>query len=361
MDRLALGSAEGWRALCQALVCSEEIAVRGWVVARLPELGAVRVRICALEVPTSGLRAGSGQPLPPQPADSQEPPWLMPPWAPEEGFFGTLRLSDIAGCVGCERQGRDGLLPVGALVHARILRSDAVDRSFLRSCDASCALSLLAVRAYTGRPLGVLAVPADAPPSPSEGGTATGAAAAAAGEWPRDGFARAVAMNPSAGNLCSLVTRALQVGVLSSHGTLFAENRSRIEPSRGLLLSGVQSKNWADRRVREGVSLARGGDQKGALERYNVALELCPQHKEGLVGRGAALVNLGRAREGLNDFEGALQLDSEDTNALKYREIARRRLGSEAARSATSPGSAAALPPAKRSRRGDVSALGAAR
>ena len=31
--------------------------------------------------------------------------------------------------------------------------------------------------------------------------------------------------------------------------------------------------------------------------RYDAALELCPQHKEGLVGRGAALTNLGKARE----------------------------------------------------------------
>lgn len=71
--------------------------------------------------------------------------------------------------------------------------------------------------------------------------------------------------------------------------------------------------------------MARSGDQKGALEWYDAALELCPLHKEGLVARGAALTNLGRAREALRDFDAALQIDPENANALKYREIARKR------------------------------------
>ncbi|CAK9090320.1 Hypothetical protein SCF082_LOCUS42604, partial [Durusdinium trenchii] len=73
-------------------------------------------------------------------------------------------------------------------------------------------------------------------------------------------------------------------------------------------LSKLQSRTWADQRVREGLAKARAGDQKAAMERYDAALELCPQHKEssalrttwseeGLVGRGAALANLGKARE----------------------------------------------------------------
>ncbi|CAE7036870.1 unnamed protein product [Symbiodinium natans] len=49
------------------------------------------------------------------------------------------------------------------------------------------------------------------------------------------------------------------------------------------------------------------------------------QLKEGLVARGAALTNLGRAREALRDFDAALHIDPEDANALKYREIARKR------------------------------------
>ncbi|CAJ1348290.1 unnamed protein product, partial [Effrenium voratum] len=81
--------------------------------------------------------------------------------------------------------------------------------------------------------------------------------------------------------------------------------RLRPKAGRGTRLSRTQSRSWADRRVREGIGKARSGDQKAALERYEAALELCPQHKEGLVGRGAALANLGRAREALRDFDAA--------------------------------------------------------
>ena len=41
----------------------------------------------------------------------------------------------------------------------------------------------------------------------------------------------------------------------------------------------------------------KGVGEKPPTARYDAALELCPQHKEGLVGRGAALTNLGKARE----------------------------------------------------------------
>merc|ERR1712139_583380 len=67
------------------------------------------------------------------------------------------------------------------------------------------------------------------------------------------------------------------------------------------------------------------GDQKGALDRYDAALELCPRHKEGLVARGAALTNVGRLKEAMRDFDAALALDPADPNALKYRNIARKR------------------------------------
>ena len=37
--------------------------------------------------------------------------------------------------------------------------------------------------------------------------------------------------------------------------------------------------NAVHREVRDGLSRARQGDQKAAIERYDAALELCPQHK----------------------------------------------------------------------------------
>jgi len=91
-------------------------------------------------------------------------------------------------------------------------------------------------------------------------------------------------------------------------------------------LSRIQGRKWADRRVREGVARARAGDQTGALERYDAALELCPRHKEGLVARGAALTNVGQVNEALRDFDIALALDPADANAIKYRDIARKRV-----------------------------------
>merc|ERR1711904_486727 len=91
-------------------------------------------------------------------------------------------------------------------------------------------------------------------------------------------------------------------------------------------LSDVQSKAWADRRVREGVAKARAGEQKAAIERYDAALELCPKHKDAAVARGAALVNVGRLEDALRDFDLALRLDPQDTNAMKYRDIARGRM-----------------------------------
>mmetsp|Transcript_69796 Transcript_69796/g.133155 ORF Transcript_69796/g.133155 Transcript_69796/m.133155 type:complete len:146 (+) Transcript_69796:3-440(+) len=116
------------------------------------------------------------------------------------------------------------------------------------------------------------------------------------------------------------------------HSTLLKEESRGIDPavlSRGMHLSRTQSRAWADRRVREGISRARAGDQKAALERYDAALELCPRHKEGLVGRGAALVNVGRLNDALRDFDLALKLDPNDANAMKYREIARRKIRDE--------------------------------
>merc|ERR1719277_1642843 len=128
-----------------------------------------------------------------------------------------------------------------------------------------------------------------------------------------------MAADPNFANKYGIRAQAQQLGLLNLHSTLLQEAR-RIDsnaPSRGAQLTAVQSKTWADGRVREGVAKARAGDQKAALERYDAALELCPRHKEGLVGRGAALVNVGRLHDALRDFDLALKLDPADANAKK--------------------------------------------
>jgi len=209
-------------------------------------------------------------------------------------------------------------------VRARFLHG-GIDHRLLRGCGASCFLSLLAVGPPVPRPPGAL--------SRGFGG---------ASEWPAGGLAVAVAADPGFANRRALASQARYFGVKQLHSTLLPEARGTAVPgaegSRGMRLSHTQSRNWADRRVREGVSRARAGDQKGAMERYAAALELCPRHKEGLVGRGAALVNVGRPREALKDFDAALRLDPDDANATKYREIARRRLRDEGVGTAGSEG-----------------------
>jgi cytochrome c-type biogenesis protein CcmH/NrfG len=57
-----------------------------------------------------------------------------------------------------------------------------------------------------------------------------------------------------------------------------------------------------------------------------VALELHPRHVEGLVARGASLVNLNQIADAMRNFDLALRLDPKDVNAAKYRAIAERRL-----------------------------------
>uniref|UniRef100_A0A7S1RWW3 Uncharacterized protein n=1 Tax=Alexandrium catenella TaxID=2925 RepID=A0A7S1RWW3_ALECA len=174
-------------------------------------------------------------------------------------------------------------------------------------------------------------------------------------EWPAAGAAGAVAANPLFGSKAALQPQVEAFGLQRPYSTLLAEARD--DPrgtSRGKQLSHAQSRAWADRRVREGISRARSGDQKGAVERYDAALELCPRHKEGLVARGAALVNVGRLSDALRDFDAALVLDPGDANATKYRDIARKRLREEGP--AEQPG-AGAVRSEKRRRGGAAAAF----
>lgn len=246
--------------------------------------------------------------------------WMLPP-RHNKGLFGLLRAGDAE--MPLERSGRSSgsvssdrvtdLLPLGTIVRARFVhcRHDGSLLTLLDACDASCALSLLATGPPTSRLPGILA---------RGQGSST--------EWPIAGIERSTAVDPHFANKRGLLSRVQLFGLGHLHSSLLSEIRDEIgaRSSKGRHLSQLQSRAWADRRVREGISRARAGDQKGALERYEAALALWPRHKEGLVGRGAALVNVGRPKEALRDFDAALALHPGDTNATKYREIARRRL-----------------------------------
>eukprot|EP00923_Selenidium_pygospionis_P002554 GHVN01003952.1.p1 GENE.GHVN01003952.1~~GHVN01003952.1.p1 ORF type:complete len:290 (-),score=43.62 GHVN01003952.1:15-884(-) len=75
---------------------------------------------------------------------------------------------------------------------------------------------------------------------------------------------------------------------------------------------------WAGQRVAAGVEKARVGDHKGAIEDYDLAIALKPDHVDGLVARGASKVNLGQINAGVVDLERAANLDPSHRNAKPY-------------------------------------------
>jgi tetratricopeptide (TPR) repeat protein len=69
-----------------------------------------------------------------------------------------------------------------------------------------------------------------------------------------------------------------------------------------------------------GVRICREGDYAKAIEEFNRSLELYPQNVEALVGKGAALANLGELHRAVHYFQNALVIDSEHANAKIYLE-----------------------------------------
>eukprot|EP00435_Cladocopium_sp_Y103_P048568 s2236_g14.t1 len=259
----------------------------------------VGVRLIAVEVPQS---EGDDKPGP----LGESPLPLLPPEG--EGLQGLLEKDASVSF---------DALALGTPVRVRFLSDTPMQRRTLREVGASCRVTLESRDREDER----LRVPGVLGPGREE-------------EWPEGGIAEVLRCDPCQGAAAAqarsslgppALEQARQLGIEELHGSLVPD----AEPAQGgraSRLSRVQSRCWADQRVRDGLSRARSGDQKAAIERYDAALELCPQHKEGLVGRGAALTNLGKAREALKDFDAALRLDPEDANALKYREIARKRV-----------------------------------
>lgn len=90
---------------------------------------------------------------------------------------------------------------------------------------------------------------------------------------------------------------------------------------RGLARAKLQSKWWADSRVREGVAKARAGEHDEALEFYDCALELYPEHKEAHIARGAAKANQQKYTDAMKCFETALTYSPTNKNAMKYLEL----------------------------------------
>eukprot|EP00927_Polykrikos_kofoidii_P061472 TRINITY_DN56303_c0_g1_i1.p1 TRINITY_DN56303_c0_g1~~TRINITY_DN56303_c0_g1_i1.p1 ORF type:complete len:600 (+),score=83.85 TRINITY_DN56303_c0_g1_i1:224-2023(+) len=350
-DRIVVSGVAGLQRFRQACMV-DGATMRGWVCGYSEKLGTLRIRLIAVELPkddsfqliddrernrpasvsskTVESRHGRG----PQRAassctttDEVSSCWMAGAFHAEDGVFGVLHADDAG--IDSKRGGDEEestILPMGSLVRARLVQGAGVDRRLLRACDASCMLTLVgpAATLQTGvLSRGFARLNVDAGDEGGDTSTAT------LTEWPVGGAAHAISGDPHFANKYCLTSRLEMLGLRRTHSTLLAEDRGRGSPSRGMRLSSIQGRRWADKRVREGVSRARAGDQKGALERYDAALDLYPRHKEGLVARGAALTNVGRLKEALRDFDMALKLDPGDANAAKYREIARKRAREE--------------------------------
>jgi len=72
------------------------------------------------------------------------------------------------------------------------------------------------------------------------------------------------------------------------------------------------------RTVERGISYAKQGDYKKAMQCYQQALEVDPLHRDAYVAKGAAYANLNKLEEAVVAFEKALKIDPDDRNARKY-------------------------------------------
>ena len=304
-ERLSFGRHAAWQRLRSASGM-QDVTARGWVCGH-HEHGTL-VRLIAVEVPQNEGDEKPGG------LSGESPLPLLPP-VEGEGLLGLL-----------EKESNGDVLSLGTPLRVCFLNDTPMQRRSLREVGACCRVAIEPRNREEERPVH-LRVMGKLGPGREE-------------EWPEGGIAEVLCHDPcqsaaaaqarSSGGPPAL-EQAKQLGIDNYHGSLVLGTAGSTVGHEGgggqsARLSRVQSRCWADQRVRDGLGRARQGDQKAAIERYDAALELCPQHKEGLVGRGAALTNLGKAREALKDFDAALRLDPEDANALKYREIARKRV-----------------------------------
>lgn len=72
------------------------------------------------------------------------------------------------------------------------------------------------------------------------------------------------------------------------------------------------------RSVAEGIEHFKGGRHIEAFQCLNKALTIDPQNVEGLVARGALYANSGSFQKAIYDFEAALKLNLNHSNAKKY-------------------------------------------
>lgn len=77
--------------------------------------------------------------------------------------------------------------------------------------------------------------------------------------------------------------------------------------------------DWLNcRSVAEGIEHFKEGRNTEAFQCLNKALTIDPRNVEGLVARGALYANNGSLKKAVEDFEFALKINSNHSNARKY-------------------------------------------
>ncbi|XP_075748431.1 uncharacterized protein LOC119164176 isoform X3 [Rhipicephalus microplus] len=83
-------------------------------------------------------------------------------------------------------------------------------------------------------------------------------------------------------------------------------------------LRKAQSSKWAYKSLKDGVMHFKAGNHSEAFGCLNKALQIDPENVEALVARGALFANNSNLRRALEDFEQALTLNPNHPNARKY-------------------------------------------
>ncbi|XP_053719094.1 tetratricopeptide repeat protein 14 isoform X3 [Synchiropus splendidus] len=91
-----------------------------------------------------------------------------------------------------------------------------------------------------------------------------------------------------------------------------------LEEDFAVAIRKKQSTSWALKCVRSGVEHFKHGRHVDAMNEYNKALEIDDNNIEALVARGALYANKGSLLKSISDFELALKLCPEHRNAGKY-------------------------------------------
>lgn len=83
-------------------------------------------------------------------------------------------------------------------------------------------------------------------------------------------------------------------------------------------LRQLQAAKWAFKSVADGIEHFKAGRHSEAFQCLNKALNVDPRNVEGLVARGALYANSGSFQKAVDDFDTALKVNPNHQNARKY-------------------------------------------